>query len=57
MADWKTSEQYEEIRELKTNNLALQGSLNDTEESLVRVTLSLDCGESLVKRDSRSKFW
>ena len=52
MADWTTSEQCEEIRELKTN-IALQDSLNDTEKSLGRVTLSLDRSESPVKRLSQ----
>ena len=36
LADWTTSEQYEQIRELKTNNIELQGSLDQTvNESLV----------------------
>ena len=33
---------HEEIRELKMNNIALKGSLNDTETSLDHVTLCLD---------------
>ena len=46
MVDWTTSKEYEEIRELQTNNIALQGSVKETEN----VTLSLDCSESLVER-------
>ena len=46
MADWKTSKQNEEIRELKANNIALKGSLDDTEKKLDDVKLSLDRGES-----------
>ena len=35
MADWEDSyQQYEEIRELKTNTTALKGLLNETEKSL-----------------------
>ena len=49
MVDWTTSE-YEEIRESKSNNVALQGSLNETEKALGNVTLSPDCRESLAKR-------
>ena len=48
MVEWRTSEQSEEIRELKANNIALQGSVN-TEKSLDPATLSPDPGESLVK--------
>ena len=44
--DWRNSEQHEEIRELKANNIALNGSLDDTEKSLDHVKLSLDRGES-----------
>ena len=46
MADWRTSEQYDEIRELKTKNIALQCSLNNTQKSLDRVTLRVDLCES-----------
>ena len=35
MADWKTSNQYKEIHELEANNIAMKGSLNDTEKSSV----------------------
>ena len=42
MVDWATSEHYEEIRELQTNSIALQGSLKETETALGKVTLSLD---------------
>ena len=51
--EWTTSEQFEEIRELQTNNIALQGSLSRTEKSLDQVTLGLDCGEPFVKRLSQ----
>ena len=50
MADWKISEQNEEIRALKMNNIALQGSFNDTGKSLDQVTQSLNRSGSLVKR-------
>ena len=50
MADWKTSEEHEEIRELKKNNIAQQDSFNDTDKSLDQVPLSLDRSEPLVKR-------
>ena len=51
--DWKTSEQHEEIRELKANGIALKDSPNDTEKSLDHDTLSLDRSESQVKRLSQ----
>ena len=35
---------------MKANNIALKGSLNDTEKSLDHVMLSLDHSESQVKR-------
>ena len=47
---WTTSEQYEDICDLQTNNIALQDPLKETERALGKVTLSIDCGESLVKR-------
>ena len=50
MADWKTSEEHEEIRELKANNIALKGSLDDTEKSFDHVKLCLDRSESQVQR-------
>ena len=50
MSDWKSSEQYEDIRELQTNNIALQDSSTEAETSFGKVTLSPDCSESLVKR-------
>ena len=50
LADWKTSELNEEIRDLKMNNIALQGSFNDTVKSLDQVTQSLNRSGSLVKR-------
>ena len=53
MAEWTTSEQCEEIRELKANNIALQGSVN-TEKSLDPATLSPDPGESLVNHAANS---
>ena len=53
MTDWKTSEEYEEIRELKANNIALKDTLSITEQSLDHFTLSLDRGESHVKRLSQ----
>ena len=53
MMKWTTSEQFEEIRELQTNNIALQGSLSRTENSLDQVTLSQDRGEPFVKRLSQ----
>ena len=55
MVDWKTSDQHEEIRELKANNMALKGSFNDTEKAHDQVTLSLDRCESLLS-DVRTKF-
>ena len=48
--DWKNSEQYEEIRELQANNIALKDSLNDTEKKVDNVKLSLNRNESQVKR-------
>ena len=50
MVDWTASEQVEEIREVKTNNIVLQGSFNEKENSLDQVTLSQDCSESQEKR-------
>ena len=44
MADWKTSNQYKEIHELVANNIAMKGSLNDTEKSSV-ITLTSDRGK------------
>ena len=41
---------------MKANNIALKGSLNDTEKSLDRVTLSLDRSESQVKRLSQQNL-
>ena len=38
---WRNSEQYKEICELQTNNIALKGSLNDTETSLDVVVSSV----------------
>ena len=52
MADWKTSKQNEEMRELEANNIALKGSL-DTEKSLDHVKLSLDRRRSQVRRLSQ----
>ena len=49
MANWTTSQQYEDIRDLQVNSIALQDSLEETETELGNVTLSLNCGESLVK--------
>ena len=51
--DWRNSEQDEAIRELKANNIALKGSLDDTEKSLDHVKLSLDRGGSQVRRLSK----
>ena len=42
--DWTASEEFEEIHELKTNNIALQGFFNETEK--------LDRSESQLKRHS-----
>ena len=42
-----------EIRELKANNIALKGPLDDTERSIDHAKLSLDRGESQVKRLSQ----
>ena len=50
LADWTASEEYEDIRELQTNNIALQDSLKGTEKELGKITLSLESSESLVKR-------
>ena len=46
MADWTTPEHCEDIRELRTNTVALQDSLKETEKALGKVTLSLDCSET-----------
>ena len=51
--DWRNSEQHEEIRELKANNIALKGSLDDTEKSLNHVKLSLDRSGFQVRRLSK----
>ena len=52
-ADWRTSEQYEEICELKKHNVVLKDSLDDTEKKLDHVKLSVNRGESQVKRLSQ----
>ena len=52
-ADWRTSDQYEEICELKKNNIALKDSLDDTEKKLDHVKLSVNRGESQVNRLSQ----
>ena len=52
-ADWRTSEQYEEICELKKNNIALKDSLDDTEKKLDHVKLSVNRSESQVNRLSQ----
>ena len=49
MVDWTTYEQYKDILELQTNIIALHDSLKETEKALRKVTLSLDCNDSLVK--------
>ena len=48
MAEWTTFEQYEKIRELHTNNIALQSSLNETAKALGKATLILDRSASPV---------
>ena len=53
MVEWTTSEQYMDIPELQTNNTLLQDSLKETEKSLGKVTLSVECSEFLVKRLSQ----
>ena len=50
MTDWKTSEEYETIRELQTTNVALQDTLKETEKARDKVTQSLDCSEYQMKR-------
>ena len=50
MENWKFFEQYEEIRELTTNNIALQGSFNDIEKSIDQVILSLNRSGFRLKR-------
>ena len=53
MVEWTTSEQYMEIPELQPNNIVLQDSLKETERSLGKVTLGVECSEFLVKRLSQ----
>ena len=52
-AYYRNSEQHEEIRELKANNIALKGSSDDTEKSLDHVKLRLDRSGSQVRRLSQ----
>ena len=50
MTDRKTPKLYEEIRELKMNNIVLKDSLNDTGRSLDHDISILDRSEFLEKR-------
>ena len=55
---WTTSEQYEDICDLQTDNSALQDSLKETERALGKVTLSISLwrilGEAIHAANSES---
>ena len=61
LVGWTTSAQCEEIRELKKNDVTMQGFHNETENALSKVTQGLDFRESPSKCRSklrdRKSYW